>query len=84
MGYLLRLPGLEPGGRQVSLLVPVHRGRARCETLRYSTVGGTGDQGLVDGLVLGAGADGASPGHNIAPEMIQSRVERLYDVDDRF
>ncbi len=66
MGYLLRFPSLEHGGRQVPLLVPVHRGRARCETLRYGPVRSTGDQGLVDGLVLGAGADGAGPGRWIS------------------
>ena len=62
MGYVVRFLGLEHGGRHVSLLVAVHRGRARCETLRYSTVETTGDQGVVDGLMLVAGADGAGPG----------------------
>ena len=61
MGYLLRFPGLEHGGKQVSLLVPVHGGRTRCETLRYDPVGSTGDQGLVYGLVLGVSTDGAGP-----------------------
>ena len=60
---LLRFPSLEHGDRQVSLLVPVHGGRASCETLRYGPVRSTGDQGLVDGLVLGVGADGAGSGH---------------------
>ena len=70
MGYLLRFPGLEHGDRQVALLVPVHGGSARCETLRYGPIRSTGDQGLVYGLVYGLvleiGADGAGPGHQLS------------------
>jgi hypothetical protein len=65
VGHLLRFHGLEHGGPQVSMLVPVHGGRARCETLRYGTVGSARHQGLVYGLVLGVGADGAGPGHQV-------------------
>ena len=64
MGYLLRFPGLEHGRRQAPLLVPGHGGRARCETLRYGPVRSTGDQGLVDGLMLGVRTDGADPGRS--------------------
>ena len=48
--------------------------------LRYSTAGITGDQGLVDGLVLGVGADGAGSGHGTVLKLIQGLVALLYDV----
>ena len=62
MGDLARLLSFEHGRGQVSLLVPAHRGRGRCETLRYGPVGSTGYQGLVDGFMVWVGADGAGPG----------------------